>query len=109
MPITVDLADGFQENDQGTRLEFTVVDQAGAPVDISNATLTDALKLRIHAGQAKLRTPTFVSDGADGKMQYITVAGDLVPFGDWELQGQIIDIDGEWHSLLKGFEVRCNL
>ncbi|MEE8262732.1 MAG: hypothetical protein V3R83_09750 [Gammaproteobacteria bacterium] len=109
MAILVDLGDGFQEDDQGTRIELTIVDQAGEAVPIGGINLTDSLKLRKHAADTKLRTTTLVSDGSDGKMQYITVAGDLVPFGQWQLQAHVVDSNGDHHSVTKDFEVRCNL
>lgn len=109
MAILVDLTDGFQENDQGTRIELTIVDQDGAAIDISAIDLTDALKLRRHAADTKFRTTTLVNTGSDGKMQYITVDGDLVPFGSWQLQAHVVDSNGDHHSVTKDFEVRCNL
>lgn len=76
----------IRENDSGFDLQLTVKKDA-TPVDISGIDLNGSL-LCIHGrngGQAKPRTPTFVTDGADGAIQYTVQPGDFDKIGPWYL------------------------
>lgn len=73
--------------DAGTTFEVTVTDDCVPPVaiDLSSATLLEFC-FQPPTGAPFARTPVFVSGGTDGKLSYVTVAGDLVSAGSWKLQ-----------------------
>ena len=75
--------------DVGTAIILTVNDSStGAVVDISSATTLEIV-LRKPNGTSITRTAEFVTDGADGKLQYVTIAGDIDRAGEWSAQGYI--------------------
>ena len=77
----------FRKGDVGVPIKVTVV-KAGAAVNISTAT---TLKILLVKPDATLLTKTavFDSDGSDGKMKYVTIAGDLDQEGVWQIQGEL--------------------
>ncbi len=91
----LDLSDDPQVHvgDTGTVLLVTVVDQDGAPVDISAAT---TLRIYLTRPDRTTVTKTAVRDttGTDGKMRYTTQAGDLNQDGTWKIQGYVAGASG---------------
>lgn len=57
------------------------------------------------------RTAELVSPpgGADGKLQYYLVDGDIDEAGDWQIQAFIVDTSGQWHSDIETFTVGENI
>jgi hypothetical protein len=98
----------IQEGDIGTKLLVTVTD-CGTVVDISTAT-TLAIYIRKPDGTILSRTGTLETDGTDGKMYYITQAGDLDVAGSYKIQGRVIFQSGASYYTSKAtFRVECNL
>ena len=74
----------IHEGDVGTSLELEVVEQ-GLVLDISAAT---NLKMRFQkpSGATVDQAASFVTDGSDGLIRYVTQAGDLDESGWWYRQ-----------------------
>ncbi len=94
-------------NDIGTTFEVTIKDD-GQVVDISAVTLKQILFKRPN-GFLLTKTANFVTDGTDGRMDYISVDGDLGQIGNWSIQAKITLGGGTWNSEIKPFEVFKNL
>jgi hypothetical protein len=94
--------------DKGTVFRVTVQDQDGTPVDLSVASAREFI-FRKPDGVIVKKTGTNTGTGADGKMQYITVANDLDQTGTWRVQGRVAIGAGEWHTDQYRFIVHPNL
>lgn len=94
--------------DIGTPFIATVRDQAGAIVDISTAT-TKQLVFKKPDGTVVPKAASFVATGADGQMQYVTLANDLDAAGSWQVQGYVVLAGGTWHTDVHRFIVSPNL
>lgn len=68
----------------GMRITITVTEN-GAALDISTATVKKII-LRSSLGAGKIKTAAFLTDGADGKVYYDTVAGDIDTESTWMAQ-----------------------
>jgi hypothetical protein len=99
---------GMRVGDIGTVLEFTITDQLGDIVDISTAS-TKTIKLRSPQGKALNVAATFVTDGTDGKIKYITVADDIDVEGTWQTQCEVIMPSGQWNTEVKKLDVSSNI
>ena len=98
-----------QEGTVGAVIQYTVLDGAGAPLNISTAT-TKKLIFKKPNGAVIEKTAEFVTDGIDGKLKYVTVANDLVPSGTWRAQAYVVVpgvADGK--TEVKNFPVSRNL
>lgn len=94
--------------DIGTIFELTLMDDV-VVVDISTATV-----LSIHFAKPDATTVTvtasLVTDGTDGKIQYITPdANFLDQTGGWKIQGKVTLSTGTWSSDISTFKVYKNL
>jgi len=101
----------IQENNIGTRFVFTIHDQTGAVKDVSSAT-TQTVRFKSSPSVAAFdRASVFLTDGTDGKILYVTVAGDLTPAGPcWQRQAFVIlPGEGEFYSEVRDFPVKPNL
>lgn len=94
--------------DVGTAFLATVKDQDSAVVDISTAT-TKQLIFKKPGGTVVARAATFVTTGADGQMQYVSVADDLDQPGNWQVEGYVVLPAGSWHTDVHRFTVKPNL
>ncbi len=94
-------------NDIGTVFEVTVQDD-GVIVDISGAT-TKEIIFKKSRGEVVTKSAAFTTDGVDGKMRYVAVAGDLDERGQWELQAHVVLVAGDWRSDVDVFTVFPNL
>jgi hypothetical protein len=101
------MASEIHENDVGTKLLVTITDD-GQVVDISSA-LALSIFIRKPDGTILNRTGTLETDGTDGKMYYLTVAGDLDVAGTYKLQGQVVLLTGSYYTNTANFKVHCNL
>lgn len=100
-------ANEIHAGDIGTIFEVTVMDGTEV-VDISTATVKQFLFDA--PGQATVtKDAAFVTDGADGKLRYTTVSGDLAYTGIWRLQVYIEMPTGKWHSDIASFTVHENV
>jgi hypothetical protein len=93
--------------DTGTVFELTVVD-AGVAIDLSQASAMTIL-FRKPSGELMVKDAEYVSDGADGKIQYITTQDDLDERGKWLLQGRVALPTGAWSTSIESFVVQLNL
>lgn len=95
------------ENDIGTKLLITVTDD-GSIVNISNANSLTIL-IKKPNGSILSRVGTLETDGVDGKMYYITVAGDIDEAGTYKIQGRVSLPNGIFYTNVASFIVHCNL
>ena len=95
-------------NDIGTIFEATIKDQDKVAINISTAT-TKELVFKKANGAKLTKTAVFTTDGTNGKIQYVGVAGDVDALGVWELQGHVVTPAGNFLSDIVTFEVFANL
>ena len=111
--------DEVHMGDIGTIFRRTLQDGTTA-VDISGATTIQIhfwkpkwkhpVKKTLYPEEVVKKTATLTSGGADGKMQYTTVSGDLDRPGKWRLQCYIVDgSSNEWYSDWQEFTVHPNV
>jgi hypothetical protein len=93
----------IHKDDIGTVFKLTIVDQAGAVVDVSSDPSPE-IKFRV-SSQEITRVASFTTDGTDGVIQYTSVSGDLTPIGNWTMQGHVDLTAGEWHTTIVPFKV----
>lgn len=93
--------------DVGTVFEFTVKEE-GVVKDVSAASVKNIIFLRPD-GSVLIRPLSFTTNGADGKVRYMTVAGDLSEAGDWHAQGQLTLPGGSWKTTQTPFHVHPNI
>ncbi len=72
----------------GLPVVLTLVDQDGAAIDISTATVKKIVFQKPN-GAVVEKTAIFDSNGTDGKIKYVTVADDLDQAGIWHLQANV--------------------
>lgn len=106
MPVAV-----HQENNIGSVFIFEVLDEDGAIVNLATATLLEAIFRPSPSADSFTRTGLFTTDGTDGKFEYVTVDGDLVPAGKlWERQGRVtVPGLGTFKTFVREFVVKPNL
>ena len=97
-----------QEGDKGTAFNATIYIEPKAVLDCSTA-VTKSLLFKKPDGTVVTQTAVFVTDGTDGKIRYVTIAADLVPFGVWEWQARIEFVAGTWSTTVKSFQVHKNV
>ena len=97
-----------QYNNIGVAFKATIKED-GVAVDVSAAS-TKQLKFKRPDGSSFTKTATFVTDGTDGKIQYVTVDGDLNMAGAWTQQGYVAGVGGfTGHSTKRSFNVDSNI
>jgi hypothetical protein len=101
------MASQIHKDDAGTKLLVTLTDDSVA-VDISSATgLT--IYIRQPDGTVLTRSGTLNGGGTDGKMYYLTVAGDLNAAGHYKIQGKVTLSSGTFYTSISAFKVHSNL
>lgn len=94
----------IHNGDIGTIFRITITDESGEIVDIHTA----AVK-RIHfqspSGVKIQRDTEFLTDGYDGKMQYVTVENDINERGVWSVQGYVETTLGKFYTEKLRFNV----
>ena len=101
------MAGQMRQYDIGSVIRVTVKEN-GKPFNATGATST--FKLRKPSGAVAQRTGVFQTNGADGIVQYTTVADDLDEAGPWT--GQIFldfAVNAQWHTEPFNFTVGENL
>lgn len=101
----------FQENAIGVRIELEFVDETGSPLDLTTAQAIEA-RFSTPGGRSKtVAGLTIVNPpGTDGKAEFFTTDGLLVPFGDWDIQGFVLFSGGDdLPTKPKAFVVRRNI
>lgn len=94
--------------DLGTQIQVTLTDGNGDPIDLSDASEM-VMILQDPEGTSVEKTATFTTDGADGGVQYETVAGDLAMSGKHKVQARVTLPTGTWWSTIGVFKVADNL
>lgn len=93
--------------DIGTSFEVTLYD-CDVIVDVSGATTQEIVLLKPDESRV-VKTTTFLSDGTDGVIRWLSQVDDLDQEGKWKLQGHIILPSGEWWTDTDEFKVYPNL
>lgn len=93
--------------DIGTSFQVTVNDQSGI-VDLSNVDNMYIL-FRKPDDSFKQVVPNLLTDGTDGKIQYVTQAGDLDQFGTWQIQARVVFGTDVYSTDIQRFKVLRNL
>lgn len=97
----------IHQYDIGTTFRFTILD------DDEVFPLNDAsvIKFKFYKPSSDVveKTATLVTDGLDGKMQYITGTNDLDETGMWRLQGYIEKPSWKGHTDIWEFRVHENV
>jgi hypothetical protein len=94
--------------DIGTVFRVTIQDN-GTAVDISAATTRQIIFSKPDT-TTLTRTATLTGTGTDGRMEYVTVSGDLSVLGEWRLQGRVaFGSSQDWKSDIYKFIVHPNL
>jgi hypothetical protein len=94
--------------DVGTTFIVTIKDENDEVVNISASTTRDLI-FQKPDGELLTVAGTFVTDGTDGQLKYITVSGDLNQQGKWQLQAHVVLTAGSWKSDIYKFTVYKNL
>jgi len=87
----------MRAGDIGTVLTFTVKED-NAVVDISSATVKNIVKVSPGGGENTIALG-FSTDGTDGKLTYVTVAGDFRHSGDYILTLFLTMASGSFSSV----------
>lgn len=99
----------FQLNDIGSPIGVTIYRADGTlESQLGSATIMQII-LENPSEVSVTKTAVLVTDGSDGKMQYVTVDGDLDEVGTWNYHGYVVIGSGKWYTTVKTFEVRANL
>lgn len=89
-------------------LQATIVDQDGNAVDLSGASAVDFFLLAPD-GVPQPVAASFVSNGMDGLIQYVTTEDDLTERGLWQIQAQITFGTQVIRSRWAAFNVDANI
>lgn len=81
----------------------------GSVMDLSDATVKN-LVFKRPSGETFVKAADYVTDGADGKLKYVTVdADDTMPAGAWRIQAEVVKPDYEGRSRPALYYVYANL
>ena len=103
MPVEI------HKGDIGTVFEITLAGANGQPIDISAATTGSIIFDKPEKNGVVVMTPTFVTDGTDGKIKYSSTASFLDAVGVWAIQAEIVLPTGTWRSCIEKFHVHENI
>jgi hypothetical protein len=90
--------------DIGTRILFTITED-DEPIDISTCVRKKAA-FKLRDGTIFTGDLSFLTDGSDGQVYYITISGDLSVVGKCYGQAFIDMPTGEWYTEKTSFEVK---
>lgn len=93
--------------DIGTQLELEIQENS-VPLNVSTNTTMD-ITLKRPDNTAITRAGTFQTSGADGKIVFTTIAGDLTIEGTYKIQAFIVLPAWTGYSSIGEFEVHANL
>jgi len=100
--------DEIHVNDIGTIFTITITEN-GTPVDISSATTKEFHFDMPNANGKFSKDASFVTDGTDGKLKYVSESEVLAIAGDWEIQAYIVMPNGSWSTNIDTFRVFENI
>ena len=99
-------------NDIGTVFRVTVYDTSSTGTstvaDISSAS-TKKIIFKRPDGTTFEKVAVFTNTGTDGKIEYVSVDGDLDIAGRWRLQAYVATSAGTWRTDVGDFKVFENL
>lgn len=95
--------------DIGTAFILTIKDQDDNIQNVANASSLQIIFLKPDGATKLTKTATLHTDGTDGKVQYVTVAGDLDQSGTWKVQSRVVIGGADWMSSVSKFKVASNL
>ena len=103
----------IHKNDIGMMFKLTVKDQDGHIVPLDNTYAINVV-FSLPDKSSMTKTALLFSDGSDGIVKYVTVAGDLSQSGRWQLQAIVTKMSGpsiltQFHSDPFKFKVAANL
>lgn len=101
-------ANEIHKGDIGTQFKVTVKNQAGTVVDLSGMT-TKQILFKKPSGTILTKTASFLTDGSDGILVYVTVEGDISEAGEWFLQAYYTDGTSARYTDITLFTVHRNL
>ena len=78
------------------------------PMDVSGA-ITKKIYFQKPDGTKINHNLSFLSDGKDGKMLYITQSGDIDQAGKWQMQANIVTSSSNWWTSIEIFNVQSNI
>jgi hypothetical protein len=97
-----------QENAIGIPIVYEVQDKDGNPRDISSFT-THELVFQKPNKTVVVKPAVFFTDGTDGLLVYITVDGDLIPAGSFQVQAHLKNVTLEEYTGVDLFHCAKNL
>lgn len=95
-------------DDENTTLEVELLENCTAPLPIDQATVKNIIIARPDSTTIT-RAASFTTDGTDGKMFILSLAGDFTMSGTYYIQGYIESPGWNGHSDISEFEVFDNL
>ena len=101
----------IHNGDLGTTFLLTITEADGTTaVDVSTATKLQMIFLQPD-GVSMTKTAVLNTDGKDGKVKYVSVAGDIDVVGTWQVQGYVEFGGGtsKYYSSVTEFMVYDNL
>jgi len=98
-------------DDEGTIFRITIqecISDVLAPVDVSGQTAMSFIYKKPD-GTTLTVTPSFTTDGTDGKVQYNTLTGNIDQAGVWCLQAEVTLPTGTYRTSIIKFDVEEKL
>jgi len=99
--------DEIHISDIGTVILATIYD-GGTVVPIDSVLTMEFFFLKPD-DTTTTQAAAFTTDGTDGKMQYVAVAGFWDAAGTWAIQAHLSDATTEFHSTIAEFDVFGNI
>lgn len=93
----------------GTIFRAEIRNQDNVIVDLSAATTLEMRFRKPDRATVLIKTAVVVTDGSDGQIQYITIAGDLDVAGPWIRQARVVIPAGEFWTEKITFDVKDNI
>ena len=99
----------IHNGDVGTIIRLTITeDDNTTAIDVSGASIKTFYFLKPDGTKENV-TAEFDSTGADGKLKYTTVAGDIDTVGRWQVQAYVEIGLAKYYSAKTTFVVQSNL
>lgn len=98
----------IQKNDEGVAFLVQVNDQDGNAINLSSASSINILFEKPDKTFVS-KTASFVTDGTDGQIEYISITGDLNMVGRWQIQASYIKSSNLKYTSKDTFIVDSNL
>lgn len=93
----------------GTVFRFEIRNQDNVIVDLSAATELEIRFRKPDRVTVLIKIASYVTDGTDGQIQWVTVAGDLDVDGPWIRQARVVIPAGEFWTERLSFDVKDNI